>query len=99
MPRALANPDMSPNGSIATVVSGVLRRKADWPYHSTCMLLLLGCGLDDCDSLSAAGRAPVGAGAARGGRPDSVGTSVRGDGQVGVGRGRIVILTAPHQRC
>src|SRR4051794_38601008 len=31
---------MSPKGSIATVCSAPLRRKADCPYHSICMLLL-----------------------------------------------------------
>src|ERR1700741_613404 len=31
---------MSPNGSMNTVVPSALRRKLDWPYHSTCMLLL-----------------------------------------------------------
>src|SRR3954465_976328 len=31
---------MSPNGSIATVCSLPLRRNADCPYHSICMLLL-----------------------------------------------------------
>src|SRR6185437_44107 len=31
---------MSPKGSIATVLAPAVRRKADCPYHSTCMLLL-----------------------------------------------------------
>src|SRR3954452_16451231 len=31
---------MSPNGSIATVTSSPRSANADWPYHSTCMLLL-----------------------------------------------------------
>ena len=36
MPRA-ARPETSPNGSMNTVVPPVASRKADWPYHSTCM--------------------------------------------------------------
>src|SRR3954469_12960578 len=39
MPRA-AKPETSPNGSMNTVVPSALRRNADCPYHSTCMLLL-----------------------------------------------------------
>src|SRR5436853_5859023 len=39
MPRD-ENPETSPKGSMTTVVPFALRRKADWPYHSTCMLLL-----------------------------------------------------------
>src|SRR4051812_26660746 len=38
---------MSPNGSMNTVVPSALSRKADWPYHSTCMLFLRsGCAQD-----------------------------------------------------
>ena len=49
---------MSPNGSIATVTPSSVRRKADCPYHSTCM----------CSSSSAV-PAGVGAGARRLARP------------------------------
>src|SRR5436305_2138061 len=43
MPRD-ENPETSPKGSMTTVLPFALRRKADWPYHSTRMLLLrLGC--------------------------------------------------------
>src|SRR5947207_5113796 len=31
---------MSANGSMKTAASGAVRAKADWPYHSTCMLFL-----------------------------------------------------------
>src|SRR6185503_317646 len=39
-PRPCRSGAMSPNGSIATVTSPARRAKADWPNHSTCMLLL-----------------------------------------------------------
>src|SRR3954452_6132529 len=39
MPRA-ASPEVSPNGSMKTVVSRPVSRKADCPYHSTCITLL-----------------------------------------------------------
>src|SRR5512135_2352101 len=40
MPRSRASAEKSANGSMKTDCAGVLSRKADWPYHSTCMLLL-----------------------------------------------------------
>src|SRR6185312_12580829 len=39
MPRA-ASPEVSPNGSMNTLVSRPVSLKADWPYHSTCITLL-----------------------------------------------------------
>src|SRR6187455_2405630 len=40
MPRSFANPDMSANGSMKTLVPSAVRVKADWPCHSTRMLFL-----------------------------------------------------------
>src|ERR1700722_393494 len=49
MPRSF-NPDMSANGSIATVTSSAFSEKADCPNHSTRILLLL------CHRATAGGR-------------------------------------------
>src|SRR6202522_1946347 len=90
MPLLAAIADMSANGSIATVVSPAVRRKADWPYHSTCMLFLSGGGWDDC-ARSVARRRSI-----RGRRSVRIGPGLPVHGSAEAVGG--VIFAATHQR-
>src|ERR1700690_739761 len=97
MPRLAAIADISANGSIATVLSAAVRRKADWPYHSTCMLFLSGGGWDDCARSVARRRR---SGAVRGSVARRCSVRIGPDLPVTGGAGAVggVILAAAHQR-